>query len=205
MENHQNLKLSDQAHEQQAPVPMLIHPRRKELKPLAFKQAIRNAMKQQQRPKNRPIQLAAQPQVFPKREMSYLKTAQAALLQDRFWANAIDLILAVMVVAITGLVLAKRGVDSTNEVFLTYIIFGVVFLTSYGPIATCLGVTFGQFVMEIRVRNRNGKPLTLSQSYVRSFSKYLLLPFAPLTIFLLGRKRALHDYLVGSYVVIKSK
>jgi uncharacterized RDD family membrane protein YckC len=75
----------------------------------------------------------------------------------------------------------------------------------YEPMATTLGGTAGNYLMNIRVRQNDntGKKINLLQAFTRFIIKFLLGWISFLTIHTNNEKRALHDLATGTVVIEK--
>jgi uncharacterized RDD family membrane protein YckC len=99
------------------------------------------------------------------------------------------------------ILLIARSHAITRSDVLTYALCGIVVLT-YEPLLTMYGYTFGQWVMRLKVRTKEGlKRIAPLQAYGRFIVKYALGFISLLTI--PGRKdrRAIHDLAADTIVV----
>jgi uncharacterized RDD family membrane protein YckC len=84
------------------------------------------------------------------------------------------------------------------------VVFGGIWII-YEPVATTLGSTLGNYLMNIRVRKNGdtGLRLNIGQALVRFILKFFLGWVSFLTIHSNKEKRAIHDLAAGSIVIEK--
>jgi len=100
------------------------------------------------------------------------------------------------------LIYAMSRVPSiTEHGTLAYSIFGLSFLF-YEPMLTTYACTFGQAIMRIRVRSKEGlKRVRLDQAFGRMIVKYLLGIVSFLTVPARADRRAIHDLAADTIVI----
>jgi hypothetical protein len=111
-------------------------------------------------------------------------------LQQRYRGAIIDLAIQIFL----SLIIIGLGQIMTEPLYFL-IPFLVLLWGGYEPLLSCWSGTVGQRMMEIRVRDGYDpfRPISLSQSYIRFFTKYLLWWASFITISRNEQFLAIHD------------
>lgn len=125
-------------------------------------------------------------------------TVSYPLLIERYKATLIDV--AVQFGAMI-LVMLLAQAASEPSVFIVPAVLAIPLL--YEPLLIRYSCTLGQYIMDIRVHDGHDpfRRVTLWQSYLRFFVKYLLGWASFITIHNNEQKRAIHDFASNSVVI----
>jgi uncharacterized RDD family membrane protein YckC len=120
----------------------------------------------------------------------------------RVKAMVIDYLVILILIVITSSII---GSSENFPVWVKIVLF--IAILSYEPILTSLGVTLGQLLMGIRVRNikNTSKNINLFFSFVRTVVKGLLGFISFVMISFTNNKRAIHDMAAMSIMVYRTK
>lgn len=126
-----------------------------------------------------------------------------AFIIDFIFLNFLYLIPATL--GVFGLYLSKGEVPDLTSLLAPFVsIWIVLFIGYFTFFHIHSGETPAKRIVRIKVVNKEGKPLSHWAGFLRSLLSLFLLAFFPLgfLVAIFGKKkRALHDFLIGSYVV----
>lgn len=122
-----------------------------------------------------------------------------ASLLDRAKASTIDILLLIFLMYSFSIAFEFfENVSAHIRKWLMIFLFLI-----YEPLANSIGTTFGNYMMDIRVRKAKDelKNLNIFQSFFRYIFKILFGWFSFVTIFFNKRNRAIHDFVGGSVMI----
>jgi uncharacterized RDD family membrane protein YckC len=124
------------------------------------------------------------------------------LLTDRVQSTFIDTLFILILTFISASILDKF--DNVPDWIRIALFFG--FWAIYEPLATTLGATIGNYVKGIRVRKYSApdKKLNFLQAFIRYIFKVGLGWLSFLTLHTNKERRAIHDFVAGSVMIVKS-
>jgi len=116
----------------------------------------------------------------------------------RYFATIIDATFILTLVILSGYVFQHESETATSiKVFILLFMFFV-----YEPLCTSFFCTIGQKITGIRVRNiTNQDKISLFKAYIRIITKLFLGIISFFTMPFSKRRRAIHDFIVGSIVI----
>jgi uncharacterized RDD family membrane protein YckC len=134
---------------------------------------------------------------------------ELAGLGSRFLAQAIDVVLLLLVLIAFTIMAAATGsfASDSNLALLLVILFSFLVVFGYFPVCEGIwsGQTLGKRALRIRVLGDNGAPVTVSQVAIRNLVR--LVDFMPafygvgmITIFIQGGGKRLGDFAAGTVV-----
>jgi uncharacterized RDD family membrane protein YckC len=134
---------------------------------------------------------------------------ELAGLGSRFLAQAIDVVLLLLVLIAFTIMAAATGsfASDSNLALLLFILFSFLVVFGYFPVCEGIwsGQTLGKRALRIRVLGDNGAPVTVSQVAIRNLVR--LVDFMPafygvgmITIFIQGGGKRLGDFAAGTVV-----
>jgi uncharacterized RDD family membrane protein YckC len=123
------------------------------------------------------------------------------LLIDRIKSTLIDSVLLIVLMFCFSLILNNfKDTPDWVRIFLFTLIFII-----YDPLCTSLGCTLGNYIVGLRVRRKKdlSEKINIFQAIIRYALKVLLGWISFLTINANKERRAIHDLVVGSIVIVK--
>ncbi len=98
----------------------------------------------------------------------------------------------------------KTGMNEENTGWIKAVTF-IGIWGVYEPLATTLGCTAGNYLMNVRVRQyeNTGQKINILQAYLRFIIKFFLGWMSFLTIHSNKERRAIHDLVAGTVVIEK--
>jgi uncharacterized RDD family membrane protein YckC len=132
----------------------------------------------------------------------YSKVYELPSIKARYISTLIDIMLIML--AIFGIVELLDKFENVPD-YIRYVLIAVVIL--YEPILTTISCTLGQLLMDIRVRKFKDpeKKVLFHEAIIRLLPKLILGWISFLLIIFSVNKRAIHDYVSGTIVIIPKR